>query len=145
MKKKLPGIIFLLAMPCSVLLFVQVEKWSGSELVALLSAVLFYVVVAVILGFVFRSEEPEKKQPCEISHAAVCRMAYCFHRVLFQHRAGLGAEGQHRALQLCFALQGIDRDPRGNLSKGVIRCFRQIHGQGMIRRIVEYALCAAFQ
>ena len=53
MKQKLPGIIFLLAMPCSVLLFVQVEKWSGSELVALFSAVLFYVVVAVILGFVF--------------------------------------------------------------------------------------------
>ena len=42
-----------MAMPCSVLLFVQVEKWSGSELVALLSAVVFYVVVAVILGFVF--------------------------------------------------------------------------------------------
>ena len=40
-------------MPCSVLLFVQVEKWSGSEMAALLSAVLFYVLVAVVLGFVF--------------------------------------------------------------------------------------------
>ena len=53
MKQKLPGIIFLLAMPCSVLLFVQVEKWSGSEMMALLSAVLFYVLVAVVLGLVF--------------------------------------------------------------------------------------------
>lgn len=42
-----------MAMPCSVLLFVQAEKWSGSEMVALLSAVLFYVLVAVVLGLVF--------------------------------------------------------------------------------------------
>jgi len=53
MKNKLPGIIFLLAMPCSVLLFIKVEQWSGSEIVALLSAVALYVAVAGILGLVF--------------------------------------------------------------------------------------------
>ena len=38
MKKKLPGILLLAAMPCSVLLFVKVQEASGSDILALIAA-----------------------------------------------------------------------------------------------------------
>ena len=38
MNQKIPGILFLLAMPCSVLLYIKVETLSGSEILGLLSA-----------------------------------------------------------------------------------------------------------
>lgn len=53
MKQKIAGILFLLAMPCSIFLYVNAEDWSGSEIIGLLAAVLFYVVVAIVLALVF--------------------------------------------------------------------------------------------
>jgi len=56
MKQKIPGILLLLAMPCSVLLFVKVEALSGSEILALLSAVALYVLVALVVALLFNSK-----------------------------------------------------------------------------------------
>ena len=53
MKKKLPGILLLAAMPCSVLLFVKVQEASGSDILGLLAAVGLYVLVGAIVAFVF--------------------------------------------------------------------------------------------
>lgn len=51
--KHLPGILFLLAMPLSVWIFVKVDEVMQSEILALLSAVGLYVLVALVIGFVF--------------------------------------------------------------------------------------------
>lgn len=53
MKQKIAGILFLLAMPCSIFLYVKVESWVGSEIIGLLAAILFYVAVAIFLALVF--------------------------------------------------------------------------------------------
>ena len=45
MKKNLPGILLLAAMPCSVLLFVKVQEASGSDILGLLAAVGLYTVL----------------------------------------------------------------------------------------------------
>ena len=58
MKKSIPGILCLLAMPCCVLLFVKVESLTGSDLVALLAALLFYVAVIVFCTLVFNHQDP---------------------------------------------------------------------------------------
>ena len=38
MMKNLPGILFLIATPCSVALFVKVQEASGSDILGLLAA-----------------------------------------------------------------------------------------------------------
>ena len=53
MKQKIPGILFLLAMPLSVLLYIKVEALSGSEIFGLFSAVGLYVVVAHVIALLF--------------------------------------------------------------------------------------------
>ena len=53
MKKNLPGILFLVAMPVSVWLFVKVEALSGSEFVGLLAAVLLYVAIGLLVALIF--------------------------------------------------------------------------------------------
>lgn len=53
MKKNLPGILFLVAMPLSVVLYVRVESWTGSEFMGLLAAVLLYVAVGGLIAFFF--------------------------------------------------------------------------------------------
>ena len=45
--KHLPGILFLLAMPCSVFLFIKVSDKTGSDILALVSAVALYVLVGL--------------------------------------------------------------------------------------------------
>lgn len=57
MKKNLPGILCLLAMPCSILIFVKVQALSG-DLLALLAAVLFYIAVIVVCALVFNKPDP---------------------------------------------------------------------------------------
>lgn len=57
MKKNIPGILFLLAMPCSVLLYIKVEALSGSEVLGLISAVALYFVVAIVIALVFNKKE----------------------------------------------------------------------------------------
>ncbi len=57
MKKSLPGILCLLAMPCSILIFVKVQALSG-DLLALLAAVLFYIAVIVVCALVFNKPDP---------------------------------------------------------------------------------------
>lgn len=57
MKKNLPGILCLLAMPCSILIFVKVQSMSG-DLLALLAAVLFYIAVIVVCALVFNKPDP---------------------------------------------------------------------------------------
>ena len=57
MKKNIPGILCLLAMPCCVLIFVKVQAVSG-DLLALLAALLFYVAVIVICALVFNHQDP---------------------------------------------------------------------------------------
>jgi hypothetical protein len=57
MKQKITGILFLLAMPLSVLLYIKVEALSGSEILGLLSAVALYVVVALVIAFLFNSKD----------------------------------------------------------------------------------------
>ena len=57
MKKSIPGILCLLAMPCSILIFVKVQALSG-DLLALLAAVLFYIAVIVICALVFNKPDP---------------------------------------------------------------------------------------
>ena len=61
MKKYLPGILFLLAMSCSILLFVKVESASGSEILALLAAVALYVVVALVLTLIMNRNSSDKE------------------------------------------------------------------------------------
>jgi hypothetical protein len=61
MKKYLPGILFLLAMPCSILLFVKVEAASGSEILALFAAVALYVVVALVLTLIMNRKSSDKE------------------------------------------------------------------------------------
>ncbi|MCQ2055733.1 MAG: hypothetical protein MJY82_10690 [Fibrobacter sp.] len=53
MKKNLPGVLFLIAMPLSVVLYVKVEAWSGSEILGLLAAVLLYVAVGAVIALLF--------------------------------------------------------------------------------------------
>ncbi|SHJ08773.1 hypothetical protein [Fibrobacter sp. UWP2] len=61
MKKNLPGILFLVAMPVSVWLFVKVEALSGSEFVGLLAAVLLYVVIGLLVALIFgKKGEPRE-------------------------------------------------------------------------------------
>ena len=57
MKKNLPGILCLLAMPCSILIFVKVQALSG-DLLALVAAVLFYIAVIVVCALVFNKPDP---------------------------------------------------------------------------------------
>ena len=59
MNQKIPGILFLLAMPCSVLLYIKVETLSGSEILGLLSAVALYFIVALIIAFVFNKNDKD--------------------------------------------------------------------------------------
>lgn len=65
MKQKLAGVLFLLAMPCSIFLYVKAEEWSGSEIVGLLAAISLYVAVALVLAMIFNPkkslEKPEEK------------------------------------------------------------------------------------
>ena len=56
MKQKIPGILFLLAMPLSVLLYIKVEALSGSEILGLFSAVVLYVVVALVIALLFNKK-----------------------------------------------------------------------------------------
>lgn len=51
--KYIPGILFLIATPLSVWLFVKVDELVGSEILALFSAVGLYVVLALVIGLVF--------------------------------------------------------------------------------------------
>ena len=62
MKKHLPGILFLLAMPCAVLLFVKVQESTGSDIVALLASVLFYIAVFVVCALVFNNPDPRNEK-----------------------------------------------------------------------------------
>ena len=57
MKQKIPGILFLLAMPLSVLLYIKVEALSGSEILGLLSAVGLYVLVGLLIALLFNKKE----------------------------------------------------------------------------------------
>ena len=55
MKEKLPAFLFMLAIPLSIVLYLKVEAASGSEIVALLSAVACYLVVFFLLTLFFNS------------------------------------------------------------------------------------------
>ena len=57
MKQKIPGILFLLAMPLSVLLYIKVEALSGSEILGLFSAVGLYVLVGLLIALLFNKKE----------------------------------------------------------------------------------------
>ena len=57
MKQKIPGILFLLAMPLSVLLYIKVEAFSGSEILGLFSAVGLYVLVGLVIALLFNKKE----------------------------------------------------------------------------------------
>jgi len=57
MKQKIPGILFLLAMPLSVLLYIKVEALSGSEILGLFSAVGLYVLVGLAIALLFNKKE----------------------------------------------------------------------------------------
>jgi len=64
MKKKLPGILLLIAMPCTVLIFVKVEALVGSDIVALLASVLFFLLVFALCALVFNKPDP-REMPME--------------------------------------------------------------------------------
>ena len=69
--KQLPGILFILAAPLSVWLYIKVQAVSGSEILALLAAVGLYVLAAVCIGFVFsrRSDlNGRSSQNCDEKH-----------------------------------------------------------------------------
>ena len=55
MKEKIPAFLFMLAIPLSIVLYLKVEALSGSEIVALLSAVALYLVVFFLLSMFFNS------------------------------------------------------------------------------------------
>lgn len=59
MKQKIPGILFLLAMPLSVLLYIKVEAVSGSEILGLFAAVALYVVVALVIALFFNRKDSD--------------------------------------------------------------------------------------
>jgi hypothetical protein len=60
MKQKIPGILFLLAMPLSVLLYIKVEAVSGSEILGLFAAVALYVVVALVIALLFNRKDSDR-------------------------------------------------------------------------------------
>ena len=69
--KQLPGILFILAAPLSVWLYIKVQAVSGSEILALLAAVGLYVLAAVCIGIVFsrRSDRNGRSsQKCDKKH-----------------------------------------------------------------------------
>ena len=69
--KSLPGILFLLSTPLSVLVFIKVAAASGSELLALFCAVALYVLVAIAIGFVFSRRADlngQSNQKCDEKH-----------------------------------------------------------------------------
>lgn len=55
MKEKIPAFLFMLAIPLSIVLYLKVEALSGSEMVALLSAVALYLVIFFLLAMFFNS------------------------------------------------------------------------------------------
>ena len=55
MKEKLPAILFMLAIPLSIVLYLKVEAASGSEIVALLAAVACYLIIFFLLAVFFNS------------------------------------------------------------------------------------------
>ena len=55
MKEKLPAFLFMLAIPLSIVLYLKVEAASGSEIVALLSAMACYLVIFFLLAVFFNS------------------------------------------------------------------------------------------
>ena len=57
MRKNLPGLLCLLAMPCCVLIFVKVQAVLG-DLLALLASLLFYIAVIVICVLLFNKPDP---------------------------------------------------------------------------------------
>jgi hypothetical protein len=59
MKQKIPGILFLLAMPLSVLLYIKVETVSGSEILGLFAAVALYVVVGLVIALLFNRKDSD--------------------------------------------------------------------------------------
>jgi hypothetical protein len=59
MKQKIPGILFLLAMPLSVLLYIKVEAVSGSEILGLFAAVALYVVVGLVIALLFNRKDSD--------------------------------------------------------------------------------------
>ena len=89
MKEKLPAILFMLAIPLSIVLYLKVEAASGSEIVALLSAVACYLVVFFLLALFFNSRAKdadgkaisaldnlfaEKKTKAELAREQILRM-----------------------------------------------------------------------
>ena len=88
MKEKLPAFLFMLAIPLSIVLYLKVEAVSGSEIVALLSAVACYLVVFFLLAVFFNSRAKdadgkavsaldnlfaEKKTNAELAREAIIR------------------------------------------------------------------------
>ncbi len=61
MKKSLPGILLLIAMPCSVMAFIKVEALSGSDILGLLAALSVYAVVIAIVAFLFGHKNPSAR------------------------------------------------------------------------------------
>ena len=59
--KHLPGILFLLAMPCSVFLFIKVSDKTGSDILALVSAVALSVIVGLLVAFVMNRKSSDKE------------------------------------------------------------------------------------
>lgn len=55
MKEKIPAFLIMLAIPLSIVLYLKVEATSGSEIVALLSAVACYLVIFFLLALFFNS------------------------------------------------------------------------------------------
>ena len=69
--KQLPGILFILAAPLSVWLYIKVQAVSGSEILALLAAVALYVLAAVCIGIVFSrwsDRNGRSNQKCDKKH-----------------------------------------------------------------------------
>ncbi|MCF0225353.1 MAG: hypothetical protein HUK20_13880 [Fibrobacter sp.] len=56
MKNKIPAILFMLAVPLSVVVYLKVVSLSGSEMVGLFSAVGFYLIVFFVLALFFNSK-----------------------------------------------------------------------------------------
>ena len=89
MKDKIPAFLIMLAIPLYIVLYLKVEAASGSEIVALLSAVACYLVIFFLLALFFNSRAKdadgkaisaldnlfaEKKTKAELAREQILRM-----------------------------------------------------------------------
>lgn len=57
MKNKIAAVVFMLAIPCSIVTYIKVSTAANSEILGVLAAVALYIIVFFLLSLFFNSRE----------------------------------------------------------------------------------------